>query len=117
MNTTFKKFPAVGEESQTDKVFMDSAGKAWPIYQKIVDMGAGPNAGADSVAYAAASVVKADGHFHAYGYYTKAATAPVITGSAALTVTMTLTNVVLTSTGDLTTYAGRAVVEYCKAAD
>jgi hypothetical protein len=117
MQKTFKQFQKLGEESETGTFYVDAAGKAWPIYQKIIDMGAGPNAGADSVAYAAADIVKADGHFKAHAYYTKAATAPVIADGAALIVTMSLTNVIATSTGDLTTYAGRAIVEYCKAAD
>jgi citrate lyase alpha subunit len=113
----FKKTQKVGEESVTSEVFVDANGKAWPIYKKIIDMGAGPNAAADSVAYAAADIVKADGYFKAHGFYTKAATAPVIADGAALIVTMTLTNVVLTSTADLTAYTGRAEVYYCKAAD
>jgi hypothetical protein len=113
----FKPFQKVGEESRTSEFFVDANGKPWPIYKKIIDMGAGPNAGADSVAYAAADVVKVDGYFRAHGFYTKAATAPVIADGAALIATMTLTNVVLTSTADLTTYAGRAEVYYCKAAD
>jgi hypothetical protein len=118
MKKTFNIAPALGVESDTGLFFVDSAGKAWPIYQKIIDMGPGPAAAAaDSVAYAAGGVVKADGHFRAYGYYTKAATAPVITGSAALAITMTLTNVIMTPTADMTTYQGRVVVEYCKAAD
>ncbi len=116
MEKTFKTFQKVGEESETGAYFVDATGKAYPIYQKIIDMGAGPNAGADTVAHGVASML-ATGHFKAYGYYTKAATAPVISDGAALVVTLTLTNVVATSTADLTTYAGRMVIEYCKSTD
>jgi hypothetical protein len=112
-----KPFAALGEEMDTGRFYVDSAGKAWPIYTKRIDMGAGPNAAADSVAYAAGGIVLATGWFKAWALYKKAATAPVIADGAALIVTMTLTNVVCTSTADLTTFTGEAWVEYCKAAD
>lgn len=113
-----KPFQAVGEEARTEKFFVDAAGKPWPIYTKIIDMGAGPNAGAKSVAHGVANI-KFDGHFKiAHGQFTKAATAPVVMDGAALIGTLTTTNVVLTSTADLTTYSlGRAYIEYTKTTD
>lgn len=109
---TFKVAPGLGEVSTTDKYFVDSAGVAWPIYQKIIDFGAGPNATGKSVAHSIANL-KADGHFKiSHAQFVKAATAPVIMDGAALVGTMTLTDVVLTSTANLTTYTGRAVIEY-----
>lgn len=114
----FYKAMALGVEAITDNTFVDAAGKQWPIYRKVIDMGAGPNAGADSVAHGVVNI-KLDGHLRVlHGQYTKAATAPVLMDGAALIGTMTTTNVVLTSTADLTTYTGgRAIIEYCKTTD
>jgi hypothetical protein len=114
----FKIAPGLGEESQTDEFFVDAAGKAWPIYSKIIDFGVGPNAAAKSLAHNIANL-KADGHFKiSHAQFTKAATAPVILDGAALVGTLTLTNVVLTATADLTTFSGgRATIEYTKTTD
>lgn len=110
----YKIAPGLGEESLTNRFFVDSAGASFRIYKKIIDMGAGANAGAKSVAHGITSL-KADGHFKiSDAYFTKAAVAPVIMDGAALVGTLTLANVVLTSTADLTTYSGRAVIEYTK---
>lgn len=112
-----KPFAALGEEQRTGRFFTDSTGKAWPIYSKKIDFAAGPNAGADSVAHGVASI-KLDGWLRiVHAQFTKAATAPVLLDGAALIGTMTTTDVVLTSTGNLTTYAGFAVIEYNKTTD
>lgn len=110
---TFKVSPGLGEVSTTDKYFVDAAGVSWPIYQKIIDFGAGPNAGAKNVAHGIANL-KADGHFKIqHAQFVKAATAPVVLDGAALVgIFPDLLNVRLTSTADLTTYTGRAIIEY-----
>lgn len=111
---TFKVAPGLGEESTTDKVYVDAAGVAWKIFQKIIDFGAGPNATGKSVNHDIANL-KADGHFKVqHAQFVKAATAPVVMDGAALIGTITLTQVTLTATANLTTYTGRAIIEYCK---
>lgn len=111
----YKVAPGLGEESTTDSFFVDSTGKPWTIFSKVIDFGAGPNAGAKNVAHGVANL-KADGHFRIrHAQFVKAATAPVILDGAALVgIFPDLTNVRLTSTADLTTYTGRAIIEYCK---
>lgn len=114
-----KPFLAVGEEGLTGRFFVDAAGKAWPIYKKIIDFGAGPNAGAKTVAHGVANL-KVDGHHKiVHAQFTKAATAPVVLDGAALVGSFpSLTEVRLTSTADLTTYTlGRAEIEYTKTTD
>ncbi len=114
---TFKVAPGLGEVSTTDKYYVDAAGKAWPIYQKTIDFGAGPNATGKSVAHNIANL-KADGHFKVqHAQFVKAATAPVVLDGAALVGTITLTDVVLTSTANLTTFTGRATIEYTLTTD
>jgi len=115
---TYKVAPGLGEVSTTDKYYVDAAGKSWPIYQKVIDFGAGPNATAKNVAHGI-TALKADGHFKiSHAQFVKAATAPVILDGAALIgIFPDLTNVRLTSTADLTTYTGRAVIEYCITTD
>lgn len=113
----FKIAPKLGDESTTDSFFTDAAGKSWPIYSKVIDFGAGPNATGKSVNHDIANL-KADGHFKIRdAYFTKAATAPVVMDGAALIGVITLTQVTLTATANLTTYTGRAVIEYCKSTD
>jgi hypothetical protein len=113
----YKIAPALGDESTTDSWYVDAAGVAWPIYSKVIDFGAGPNATSKNVAHGITSL-KADGHFKIrHAQFVKAATAPVILDGAALVgIFPDLTNVRLTSTADLTTYTGRAVIEYTKTA-
>jgi hypothetical protein len=115
---TFKVSMALGQESTTDGWFVDAAGKAWPIYAKLIDFGAGPNAAAKNVAHGIANL-KADGHFKIeHAQFVKAATAPVVLDGAALVGTFPdLLNVRLTSTADLTTYTGRALITYTKTTD
>jgi hypothetical protein len=114
----FKIAPGLGEESTTDSFYVDAAGKAWPIYSKVIDFGAGPNATAKNVLHGITNL-KADGHFKIrHAQFVKAATAPVVMDGAALVgIFPDLTNVRLTSTADLTTYTGRAVIEYTKTTD
>lgn len=114
----YKIFQGLGQESTTGMHYIDAAGKAWPIYSKIIDFGAGPNAAAKNVAHGVANI-KADGHWKIrHAQFVKAATAPVILDGAALVGTFPdLVNVRLTSTADLTTYTGRAIIEYCKTTD
>lgn len=113
----YKVAPKLGEESTTDTWFTDSQGVSWQIYSKVIDFGAGPNATSKNVAHGI-SLLKADGHFKIrHAQFHKAATAPVILDGAALVGTFPdLTNVRLTSTADLTTYAGFAIIEYTKTA-
>jgi hypothetical protein len=109
----FKVAPGLGDVSTTDGFYVDAAGKSWPIYSKVIDFGAGPNAGAKNVLHGIANL-KADGHFRIrHAQFVKAATAPVVLDGAALVGTFPdLLNVRLTSTADLTTYTGRAIIEY-----
>ncbi len=116
---TFKVSPGLGEVSTTDKYFVDAAGKAWPIYQKIIDFGAGPNATTKDVAHGIANL-KVDGHFKIqHAQFTKAATAPVVMDGAALIGSFpSLTEVRLAATANLTTFSGgRAIIEYCITTD
>lgn len=116
---TFKQFQKVGEEAMTGLFYTDANNKSWPIYMKIIDFGAGPNAGAKSVAHGVANL-KMDADFDLEGRFVKLATAPVIAGkSAALTINMhaDMAQITMTSTGDLTTYTGRAYFWYCKTTD
>lgn len=118
MHKSFKQLQKLGEAAQTGKFFVDAAGKPWPIYQKIIDFGAGPNAAAKDVAHGIVNL-KADGHFCiTSAFFNKAATAPVVMDGAALVgVFPDLVNVRLTSTANLTTYTGRAVIEYTLTTD
>jgi hypothetical protein len=113
-----KPFAALGEEQHTGRFYTDSTGKAWPIYSKKIDFGAGPNAAAKNVAHGVASL-KMDGWFKiAHAQFHKLATAPVVLDGAALVgIFPDLTQVRLTSTADLTTYTGFAVIEYTKTTD
>src|SRR6478609_480174 len=102
----FKISMALGEESTTDEFFVDSNGKAWPVYTKLIDLGAGPNATSKSVNHSVANL-KADGHFRvAHAQFVKAATAPVVLGSTALYASLSLTQITVTAAADLTTFAG-----------
>jgi hypothetical protein len=107
--------PGLGLETLTDEYYVDPAGATWPIYQKIIDFGAGPNATFKDVAHNITNL-KADGHFKiSHAQFVKAATAPVVLDGAALIGSFpTLTQVRLAATANLTTYTGRAVIEYTK---
>jgi hypothetical protein len=112
----YKVAPKLGDESTTDSWFTDSQGVSWPIYSKVIDFGVGPNATGKSVNHDIANL-KADGWFRIrHAQFHKAATAPVILDGAALVGVITLTQVTLTATANLSTYAGFAVIEYCKTA-
>jgi hypothetical protein len=114
---TFALTPALGEETLTDNFYVDAAGQAWPIYKKVVDFGAGPNATSKDVAHNINNL-KADGHFRiVHAQFVKAATAPVVLDGAALVGSFpSLTQVRLTATANLSTYTGRATIEYNKTA-
>jgi len=107
--------PALGLEVLTDEYYVDAAGATWPIYQKIIDFGAGPNATSKDVAHNIVNL-KADGHFKiSHAQFVKAATAPVVLDGAALVGSFpNLTQVRLTATANLSTFTGRAVIEYNK---
>lgn len=110
----YKKWYGVGEETTTDGFFQDAAGGLFPIYAKVIDLGAGPNATSKSVNHSISNL-KADGHFAVRSCtFVKAATAPVVNDGAALVTTLSLTQVTVTATANLSTFTGRAIIEYCK---
>ncbi len=114
----FKVAPAPGEESTTDKFWVDSAGKQWPIYSKIITIGAMPNATTKNTAHLIAAP-KLNGHFKCRSLRSDNGTNQwdELAGSA-VAVSITATNLVLVSTADLSSHLrGEAVIEYCKTTD
>lgn len=113
---TFKVFRALGDEARTDSYWSDAAGKNWPIYSKLIDFGAGPNATGKAVAHGVSlnleGFVKVN-----HAQFVKAATAPVVLDGAALIATVDATNVTLTATANLTTYTGWAELLFTKSTD
>lgn len=116
----FKISPALGEESTTDGWFTSVDGKKWPIYSKVIDFGALPNAGAKNVPHLVTGM-KLDAHLHVRNLYASAGalgvTSRTILAGNAVAVGIDATNVVLTTTTNLSAQSGRIVIEYCKTAD
>lgn len=114
----FKVAPAPGEESTTDRVWVDSAGKSWPIYSKILTIGAMPNATTKNTAHLI-TAIKLNGHFKVRSLRSDNGTNQwdELAGSN-VAASVTTTNFVLVSTADLSTHLrGEAVIEYCKTTD
>lgn len=116
----FKIAPGLGEESTTDSFFKSADGKSWPIYSKVLAIAALGNAGAVNVPHGVAAI-KLDGHLHVRNLMASAgtggATSRTILAGGAVTVGIDATNVVLTTTTNLSAQSGRVVIEYCKTTD
>jgi hypothetical protein len=116
----FKVAPGIGEESTTDKYHVDADGKAWPIYTKRLAIEALPNATSGNVAHGVTGI-KLDGHFAvsrlSCSSGTNGATARTNKDSAGLSFSFDATNVVITTTANLSAQAGQMTIEYCKSAD
>ena len=122
MAKTFKIAPKPGDASTTDAWFTDATGKSWPIYSKILDLGALPNAGAKNVAHGIANI-KLDGHLHISSAHASAGAGGVtsrtllLAQGGAVTFGVDATNLVVTTTGNLSAQTGRATLEYCISTD
>jgi hypothetical protein len=116
----FKVSAAVGEESTTDGWFRDAAGKSWPIYSKVINVPALPNATTTNYAHGVATI-KLDGHFKVRSLTassgTGGATARTNKNSAGLSFTFDGTNVSITAAANLSAQAGQIIIEYCKTTD
>ncbi len=113
-----KVAPAAGEESTTDRFWVDSAAKQWPIYSKIITVGAMPNATTKNTAHGIAAP-KLNGHFKVRSFRSDNGTNQwdELAGSE-VACSITATNFVCVSSADLSTHLrGEAVIEYCKTTD
>jgi hypothetical protein len=116
----YKISPALAEESTTDGYFTSADGKKWPIYSKVLAIAALGNAGVVNVPHLVTGI-KLDGHLHVRNLFassgTGGVTARTILAGNAVAVGIDATNVVLTTTTNLSAQSGRIVIEYCKTAD
>lgn len=114
----FKQNLALGDETRTNKYWLDANGKHWPIYAKRLDVGAMPNAATKNTAHNIAAV-KLDGHFkvrslradNGVNCFDELTSGDVICS-------VTAANFVMTTAANLSTHLrGDAVIEYCKTTD
>lgn len=116
----FKISAGVGEESTTDSYFRDAAGKSWPIYSKVVNVPALPNATTTNYPHGVAGI-KLDGHLQVRSLTASSGAAGVTARtnkqSAGLSFAIDATNVSITAAANLSAQAGQIVIEYCKSAD
>lgn len=116
----YKIAPGLTEESTTDEYFVDAAGKAWPIYSKVLAISALPNATSGNVAHGVATI-KLDGHFFVRSLVAFAGAAGVTSrsnkDSLGLSYGFDGTNVIIASTANLSAQAGQMIIEYNKTTD
>jgi hypothetical protein len=114
----FKVAPAQGEESTTDEVYVDAAGKAWPVYTKRILIGAMPNATTKNTLHTISNI-KLDGGFRCLSLTSDNGTNSWDERCGSnVAVSVTTTNLVVVSTADLSTHLrGLAVIAYCKTTD
>lgn len=113
----YKISPGVGEESTTDEYFVDANGVAFPIFSKVLATGALPNATSGNVAHGVSNI-KLDGHFFVRALNawsgTAGATARTNKDSAGMSFSFDGTNVIITTTANLSAQSGQMIIEYCK---
>lgn len=117
----FKLNLAAGDETQTSANWIDANGKAWPIYAKRVTVtgvnAPMPNAGTSNTAHGI-SALKLDGHFAVRRLRSDDGTNTYDERTGATTISVTATNLVITTTANLSTHLRTdAIIEYCKTTD
>lgn len=117
----FKPALAEGKEEKTNEVYVDHAGKIWPIYQKRLAIAAMANAAAQDIAHGVATI-KLNGHFGVESLEASNAGNTLRVGLSDVRVTSVVlkdaTNITITNTADLTLYVnGSVVISYCKTDD
>jgi hypothetical protein len=119
----FKFLLANGQESKTERFWVDADGVSWPIYRKKVAVAALANAGSVNVAHGVADI-KLNAPFRPISLMiTNAANSARVTSLSDIRLTSIVltdaTNIAITNTSDLTTYntGGTLEFEYCKTSD
>lgn len=108
----FKRQAAVGEESMTDKFWVDANGVPQPIYSKRVAVAAFPNAGAANTAHGIGASLNLSGPFNVRRV--TATNGVTMLDKSKFSFTLDANNIGITDAADYHLYAGEVVIEYCK---
>lgn len=103
----------IGQEVQTDQLWQDAAGANWHIYRKVLDLTALPNAGAKNVAHGVATI-KLDAYNSVRTAWAAGGGNFASLEAGSFTAALNATNLVITTTTNLSAQSGFAVIEYCK---
>ena len=105
-----------GERIDTGKKWIDANGDPHVIYQKVLNTTALANAGARNVAHGESIGLSKYANVVG-GFVTNGVTIIPIGGTAGAEpiCRINATNVVITSTTDLSTYSGQVIIEFCLA--
>lgn len=105
----------VGQEVQAGKVWQDPVtGVNYPVFRKVIDIGALPNAGAKNVPHLITGI-KLDAYQRVRGGWAAGGGNSTNLGSGLFTVAIGTVNVVITDTTNLSAQSGFVIIEYCKA--
>lgn len=119
MSKTFKLALENGQESATDEVWVDTAGKAWPIYRKKIAIAALANAGTVQIAHGIAAI-KLNGLLRVHSLQASNAgntQRTTLYSSAITNIVFDADSVDITNTGDLSLHLGSIEIEYNKTTD
>jgi len=108
------------QETKTGEVYTDAAGLQWPVYAKKLATGALPNATSGNVAHGVSNI-KLDAPFEVKTLVassgTGGATARTNKNSPGMAYSFTATDVVITTSVNLSAQSGEMVILYCKTTD